>query len=615
MSKKIIKEYVGKMANMPDYQSSWWFSDEDSMPSDIKHIINRIEERQNNNRLMNLKYARLYSNLELLSLISGATISSNPTNFLNNTVTYNVVKSAIDTATSKITKNKPRIQFLTQDGDYELRTRAEKLSDYVEGVFYQNDVYELAKTMFIHAGVFGTGCIKVVNTGDSIELENVFIEEIKVDEIEGAYKKPRQLHQVKHMSRDLLLSMYPEHQDAILEASNTKISSSYDSVADMVVVTESWHLQSGKEAGDGLHTVSIENKILFKEEYKKDYFPFVFFRWNDRLSGFFGQGIAEELIGIQIEINKLLKNIQKAIHLVAVPRIAVEASTKLSSSTITNDIGSIFKYVGNQPNWFTPQAMTPEVYNHLKWLIQSAFEVTGISQLSATSKKPAGLDAAVALREFQDIETERFMNTAQRYENCFLDLAEIIIDISRDLYNDNPDLSIKTRTGNFIKSIKWSEVNLDDSSYQMKMFPVSLLPTTPSGRLQKIQELINTGLIPKEQALKLLDFPDLEAIEDLETASLKLTEKILFKIKDEGKYIPPEPQMQLDLAYKLTQQHYLKGKVEELPEEILELLLRFMDDIERLQGLEQPTGATPEQVQDVAAEALPTVNTAPLVTQ
>jgi hypothetical protein len=49
----------------------------------------------------------------------------------------------------------------------------------------------------------------------------------------------------------------------------------------MVLVTESWHLTvAAKTPSDGKHIISIENKTLDEQDYKNDYFPFVFMRWT-----------------------------------------------------------------------------------------------------------------------------------------------------------------------------------------------------------------------------------------------------------------------------------------------------------------------------------------------
>ena len=560
-----------------DYQ---WYAKEDyTQYQAIFSVVNRIDSEQSYRSSLNVRNARLYSNLEVLglSIYSTGSISNVGNNDVTTgRVTYNLVKSCIDTAASKIAKARPKPQFLTSGGDYALREQAKKLTKYVEGVFYDCDYYTTASKAFIDGCVFGTGVIKFFKKDGRVACERVLPEEIKIDDNDGLYGKPKSLYQTKQLSRAVLVDMYPEFEQQIMSASS---STNVSSNVDLVQIIEAWHL-----GANGKHTIAIENATLFSEKWEKDHFPFVFYRWSDRLTGFFGQGLAEELVGTQLEINRTLRNIQLAQKLVAVPRIAINEQSKISTTQLNNEIGSIIRYnqAGGPPTFHTPTAMNPEVYNHLKWLIQSGYEKTGISQLSATSKKPSGLDSGAALREYSDIESERFMLTAMQYEKLSLDAAKIIIDMSRDMYEEDKSLTINVPGKDFIETIPWKDVNLKDDNYIMKLFPVGILPDTPAGRLAKVQEMVQAGLIPQEKALELLDFPDLEAYESLETANNKLIEKDIYKMLETGKYTPPEPTSDLIAAAQTAHKHYLKGRADDINEDRLELLLRYIDDAERL---------------------------------
>jgi hypothetical protein len=537
----------------------------------------------------------MYNNLELLGLSVYATgsIGNINNNSLNNGgITYNLVKSCIDTAASKIAKSKPKPQFLTEGGDYSKQERAKNLTKYVEGVFYGCDYYDISTKVFTDGCVFGTGVMKFYTQDGKIKCERVIPEEIKVDDNDAIYGKPKSMYQVKQVSRDTLIELYPKFEIQIASASSSTPDTSN---VDLIKIVEAWHL-----GNDGSHTICIENATLYTESWKKDYFPFVFFRWSDRLTGFFGQGLAEELVGTQVEVNRTLRNIHLAQKLVAVPRIAVQSNSKVAVTQLTNEIGSVIQYAAGTaaPVFNTPTAMNSEVYNHLKWLIQSGYEKTGISQMAATAKKPAGLDAAVAIREMSDIETERFMLTAMKFEAMAITASKIIIDMSRDLFLEDKKLGVTVAGKEFIDKINWADVNLENDQYVMKAFPVGLLPTQPAGRLAKVQELIQAGWIEKDKALELLDFPDLKAWESLETANNNLVEKNLGAMLRTGKYLPPEPQMNLELAAQAANKHYLKGRVDGVSEETLELLLRFMDDAERLQVQKtQPQVAPPAQME------------------
>lgn len=576
MTKDIIVEYHNKQKEVKLEDHLWWNKQDKEIHESIKSVINTLQERQAYRENLNYINARLYSNIELLTALN----RNLPSQTRTSRITYNVVKSCIDTVASKIAKAKPKPQFLTDGGNYAQQQRAKNLTQYVEGVFYDTDLYEIAQKVFIDGCVFGTGLIKFYIENSKVKAERVLPTEIVVDEREATYGKPQQMHQTKTVNRSTLLALYPEHAEEIMIAE--AIDSTQKETVDLVKVTESWHLPSTIDSKDGKHCITLSSCTLLSETYEKAYFPFVTYKWSDSLVGFFGQGLSEELTGMQVEINKLLQAIQKAQHLIAVPRVAVDSGSKISVGNLGNDIGSIFRYTGTKPDFFTPQAMNAEVYNHLKWLIQSAYEKTGVSQLSAGSKKPSGLDSGVALREFQDIESERFMLTGMRFEKMFLDASKIIIDLSRDIYKDNKSLKVNVKGSEFIETINWKDVDLADDKFIMKAYPVSLLPTTPEGKLAKVQELIQAGFITKEDGLSLLDFPDLKSVQNLDLAASKLIDKTIYLITDKGEYNPPEPEQNLQLLIKKAHQSYLKGRLDSLEQSKLELLLRLIDDSKRL---------------------------------
>lgn len=569
-------EYLYKTKEDPS--NEYWFN----VPEPHDHVfaaIAKIESANSQDYDLAIRHARLYSDIELLGLQvlnRGEIRAEALQRILGHKVTFNLVKSAIDTLTNKIGKNKPKISFLTSGGDWETSQKAKKLSKYIEGVFHQEKVYNKAIQVLRDALIFGTGCFKIYTEGGKVRLDRTLITEIKVDQNDGIYGEPSEIHQVRYINRDVLLEQYPEHEDYIKFAqSSTDDSSSVD----LLKVVESWKLFRK-------HTICINECTLFSEEATEDNplssFPFVFFRFSDRLVGFYGAGLAEELTGFQLEINKLLRNISEAIHLVAVPRVYLETGSNISAAQITNKIAGLINYTGRPPTFETPTAMTSEVYSHLKWLIQSGFEAAGISQLTATSKKPVGLESAVALREYNDIETERFITLGMGYEDFFINLSHKVLELSRKMYTDSEDDRLTVNTGRFIESMNWKDIDLNDDQFTMKPYPVSLLPTTPAGRLQKVQELIEAGFVNKEQALSLLDFPDVEEFKSLEVSGSELIHKLINEIIESGKYVNPEPRMDLKKGVKICNQYYLRGKVEGMKEKTLRHLAQFMDDCERL---------------------------------
>ena len=621
----IPKEYINHKPDNEKTSDAWWTLHADLQYSSIFPLVDNIDSNQSQMRQLHYKYAQLYNNVDMMGYTAVASFgptalpNKNRGGITGKRPTYNVVKSVIDTITAKVAKSKPKPQFLTSEGDYNQQRRAENLTKYIEGVFYDSNAYNEGQKAFVDSCVFGTGVMKVVPdySEGKITVERVFSDEIYVDYYDGMYGTPRQIHQVKYMPRDVLLDAFPDQKYAISSAASGLTEAGTSStIADLVKVIESWHLPSGTGADDGCHTVSIESGTLFCEQYDKDYFPFVFMKYTDGLLGFNGTGITEQIVGIQIQINKLLRDIARAQDLIAVPRILVDNTGALPTSQISNGIGSVIKYTGTKPDFFTPQAMNPELYNHLKWYIQSAYEIAGISQLSAGSKKPSGLDSGVALREYNDIESERFAITGQRYETMFMELANIVIDMSRDLYNENKSLSVKVQGKDFIQSIKWKDVNLEDDKFIMKVYPTNILPSTPAGRLQTTQELLQAGFISQEDAISLLDFPDLKSTTNLLTANIRLIQKQLNSITETEEYDAPEPVMNLETALQVAQNFYLESKQNNMDDAKLGLILRYIDDVNRLIEQAMPPAPVQQPVSPQAnPEALPTSDLIPNVPQ
>lgn len=567
----------------------WWTRSSKDIHGTLFQYLDNLETQQSYRHMENLKHMQLYGNYGVLGFQYSNYAAQIEDSAIQNRVTMNIIQSMIDTVVSKITKNKPKPTFLTDGGDWSLQSKAKKLTKFCEGLFNSTDLYKESVRSFTDSCIFGTGAIKVYKQDGEIKVERVLIDELKVDDSESLYGKPRQMHQVKYIHKDVLKAMFPSFQFELEnETDSSNFSSSTYKNKDMIRVVESWRLPSGKKSNDGLHTICVRSATLFSEPYTKTYFPFIVLRWTERPMGFFGQGLAEQLAGIQLEINKILRTIQISMHLTCIPKVFVEASSKVVTAHINSKIGGIIKYAGTKPSYESVGAIAPELFSHLDRLYNRAYEIAGVSQLSARSLKPAGLDSGKALREFNDIESERFLDVAKRYEDFFIECAEVMIDMARDLYADGEEVKVKVKGRKFIETIDWSEVDLDEDKYMMTCFPTSSLASSPAARLQDVQELLQAGFIAKEDGLKLLDFPDLEAHNSLLTADIDNIDRQIELMVHKQQYETPEPYQNLELCLRKAQQAYLKYKQYNAPEESLELLRRYMEDAQDLIIKSQP---------------------------
>jgi hypothetical protein len=557
----------------------WWKKDSGEAHKTVFEHLRYLDMDQGYKLENNKRHARLYSNSEYNSLFGVQTTQLNAN--ASPRITFNLVQSAIDTITSKLIKNSPKITFMTEQGKWDLQQKAKGLTKFCEGLFSHMGIYEKAAMVVKDACIFGTGAMKFFIDNGEVKCQRVMTPEIMVDDMDGYYGEPRNLYQIKFITRTLAKEMFPDFADEIEQVRDRDSLCYVDLLdrQDIVSICEAWHLEKDEDGTNcGRHVICIGNATLVDEDYLEDWFPFAFFRWNYKPCGFFGQGIAEQGAGIQYEINKLLKTIQVSMHLVSIPKTFVNHGSKIIKQQLNNSIGDVITYSGQKPECHPLGVIPPELFAHVDRLVQRFYEIIGISQLSAQSKKPSGWDAsAKALREFNDIESERFLEVGKRYEKFFLDAASICIGLVKRAHEEDKDgFKVKFKGAQFIETVNWKEVDMDEDQYVMSMFPTSALSSSPSGRIADVSEYIQAGWLTKEEGMKLLDFPDLKSVTDLYTAGEEDINRTMSLMLKNGQYLPPEENQDLERGIKLMNAHYLLIKNQDAPEEKLELLRRWV---------------------------------------
>jgi hypothetical protein len=504
------------------------------------------------------------------------------------TPTTNLVHSVVDTAQAKIGVSRPRPFVLTEKGGSHLQLKAKRLDQFLWGLFHLTGAAAWRQLQLRDALIWGTGAIRVTEhaAGDHgvIQLERTYPWELLFDPLESHYGAPRSLIQWRTIDREVLAEKFPEHADDIRDDSITPRAAddagdNRDILADQVVVAEAWRLPSFKGADDGHHAIATEHLLLTEVNRKwvSERFPFSFLHWSRPQTGFWGNSIVEQIEGLQIENNEMGLKISDILYHVAVPWILIEHNSEVEEGHIANDVKGIkIKYRGTPPQVVAHQAVNPDLYVQQDRTHARAFEMPGVSQLDATAKKPSGLNSGIAIREFEDLTAGRLGIHAQQYENGAIDLAELLIDSAKRLDSQGTMVEVaaeeRKRRRSFIRRIKWKDVDFGADVFQLKLFPTSALPNHPGGQLAKIEEMIQAGMLDRESAMSLLDFPDLEAVVSLETAPRDLIMDVIDKILEDKVYTPPEPNMPLDMALRLVGLAYNRALLDGADEEALALL-------------------------------------------
>ena len=294
------------------------------------------------------------------------------------------------------------------------------------------------------------------------------------------------------------------------------------------------------------------------------------------------------LTGIQYEINKLLKVIQLSMHLGSIPKIFMDANSKIVKQHLNNEIGGIITYQGMKPTYDQLMAIPPVLFTQLQTLYEKSFEVIGLSQMSVAGVKPDGLDSGKALRTFNNIETDRFAIVAQDYDQFMVNCSKKFILMSE--FVSEKDNSLKTTSFNNkeIENIKWKDIDIARDQYIQRVFPTNFLQTTPEGKIEDVKDLMSIGMLNKNQASSLMDYPDLDQFTQYNNAATDDIMAVMYSIIDEGEYNPPMPQQALQYGKELFQQVWLKMKHQKLEPERLEMLMRWVEDADMLMQMAMP---------------------------
>lgn len=604
-------------AKVQTYQ--WWTAQNDN---DLVHQLvstaNYLQKTQQYRVRGASIFSRIYSGKGLMNYALNSKVLDTSNQLPVRRPTMNVTQSCIDTLVSRLTQSKPRPVFLTDEGGYREQLLSKQYNRFIMGEFFRLKFYEHGKFTLRDGCVFGDGFVKWFEKDKRVFGERTLSTELFADKDDSWYGAPRQLVQVKLVDRNVLAGMFPNAKKNIAKAQKAYVDGSGESsetISDQVIAVEGWHLPSFKGAPDGRHAIVCSDGVVDDGEWTKDFFPFTKMAYNPHAVGYFSQGLAEMLMGTQLGIDALLRTISESIHLVGVPKVFIDELSKILEASLNNNVGTIVKFRGTPPIYQTPPCVAPEMYEHLMRLIQFAYQISGISALAATSQKPAGLNSGEAIRTYDDLQSDRFADLAQRYEQFYVDSAYQIMDLASDIAKRDGTYSTVYPDKDGTREIDLPKAGILKDSYVIQCYDESFLPRDPAGRQAKLSEMLQTGELNVEEYRYLSNFPDVGQSDKLANALRNRILKILNDIVEDGK----EPQDvdaflldPTDMATTLATNYWNLYVQNGLEQKRLIMISDFITQIQTLKQQAAPPPMAPMGPQGQGTNAAPPPAAAPV---
>lgn len=578
-------------------QPRWWKADEGSTHEHVTAIADWLWNDQSAYRDRCLNSLSLYEGRRLPGLSATAYLNSGELCGDDFDFYWNVPRSLVQTVTAKIAgRQKPKPSLVCSDADWQTKRRAKKLEKFCEAQLHQpqgsyRDAWALGVRVFLDAAVFGFGCINVFadDEAERVALERVLPWEILVDPLEAECGEPLNFFRRYHYDKDSLASRFPGKEEIIDSAPDTEKDnwSRGRRAVRSTLVYEAYRLPTGKTPG--LHVICTKKGILAKREWTRKEPPLVFLRWSPELLGFGGTSLVEEAEKISDEVNFTLERMREAEHLCSNAIIVAEDGAVTNEEALnSNEIGvKIFHKAGSaKPEVIVPDAYSQSTLNWLKMNYDKGFELTGVSQMSAGSKKEPGVTAGIALRTIADMETERFSVVYAAYEQMMaVDLSRHMLAETAALSERKGDVALRWPGKKFLQMFSWTDVALDEELYFIQPEAVSGIANTPADRLQLGQDLYNSGIIGKDSFLRVIQYKDTDSEIERQNTQYSVIEKYIESWLDatpetlesgEFKYRAPIPFMDHAAALVQTAQAYMVAELEGAPDWNLEFFLRFM---------------------------------------
>mgnify|MGYP001099639303 CR=1 FL=1 len=165
-------------------------------------------------------HAQLYAGTSGVGGLQAAHDKGQGYTYNGTTLPYNVCRSSVDTLTGKISQHRPLPQVIAARGNWAQQKRAKKMTQFIEGEFYRQRVYEQHARLIIRdALVFGRGILQVWREGDKIRTERVCPWEVSVDEYDARYGDPRNIYRCRSIDRGVLKERFGRSESGQMKKS------------------------------------------------------------------------------------------------------------------------------------------------------------------------------------------------------------------------------------------------------------------------------------------------------------------------------------------------------------------------------------------------------------
>ena len=515
----------------------------------------------------------------------------------------------VETYVSKVgAEEHPQPALMVTDGDWQLKRQVTLASRLLEAEYDQRqglytDLYALARHgLRLAWGATGSVAAKVYPwpKEDRVVVELHDTLDMFLDDTELVYNNPRTFGELTWWPPERLALSYESHRKQIEDAVETReqlglaYNESFGRV-EQVAVFEAWAMRVGQDMGR--HIVCLrDGTVLLDEEWDDTEPPFAFFHASPSMVGFWGTPPTEYVYDEVLKVNEIVAACDFA-HTHTDKRVHYVHESSIVDVSEIESVHNVKIVRVNNPS-YQPTMENPSPFNRIDLELLDNHEraiarVLGIDEMHSAGKAEPGLPSAVAQREAASRFDDRAADGHRAYQQWVaVDIARHVLKAQRKLYEANRAFKRKWTGEFFSKEIEAKDIlDLDLNALQVRIKPIGEKKNTPEERVQYAQELAESGAIPFEAYMAVLEHYDTPG----ETRVVKTQRRwvawqidtwLMTREEEPVQYLSPRPWMRKSDALVQVLDALMEAEMNDVPPDRLQYFLDFIAELVQLMANE-----------------------------
>ena len=451
-----------------------------------------------------LTQAKIYQNFydsRVDSLISSNDFGNRGNSNFQKRFAYNVIGVVTDALLSRISRIKPKASFISNSHLYSLKSKVKTLDVQVLSNLKREDFFKKSDICLKNGYIQNLGILKIF-PGDKevkyfpVEIKDFYISEPYYGHQDKKYAGDRTMMSAYSIYTDIYPNMKKEYKEYFMEKYSLEdieeklMDGSFEDKD--IEVFDFYSVSPDRKR----RVVYTDECVLIDEKWDYDFIPYDFCYYMPPQRGLVGVGLSEILAPLQQRLNTLLKKISKSLDISFYPIVMAHIQSRVQRK-FTDEAGQVITWEGAVPPVQLVQAVThPQNFAHFDHIIQMMYRTVRMDETGVATSVPGNVDkgSGVAIKNLETAEQSKFYQPSKVYEDFVVSVSK---KTARYILNENY---------NDIKGVIKDDMEFFRS---INTWPVSLFPSTPEGKFQRAEFLIQAGLMTPEEIADLYDFPEL----------------------------------------------------------------------------------------------------------